>query len=53
MKTAIRSFILRSTFHNDIWGPLFGYSGSFDVESIKFDGQVPEDRVPARYEGRE
>jgi hypothetical protein len=32
---------------------LFGYSGSFDVANVKFDGQLPADLVPARYERRE
>jgi hypothetical protein len=48
-----QKFHIEVNVHNDIWGPLFGYSGSFDLESIKFDGQIPEDLVPTRYERRE
>jgi hypothetical protein len=48
-----QKFHIEVNVHNDIWGPLFGYSGSFDVESSKFDGQIPEDLVPTRYERRE
>ncbi len=40
--------------HNDTWGPLFGYRGSFDVEWIecKADG-VPSGMRPKREERRE
>ena len=38
---------------NNVWGPLFGYSGSFNVEWIKLDGEIPADLVPIRYEHRE
>jgi len=48
-----QKFHIEVNVHNDIWGPLFGYSGSFDVESSKLDGQIPEDLVPTRYERRE
>ncbi len=48
-----QKFHIDVNVRNEVWGPLFGYSGTFDVESIKFDGQIPEDLVPARYERRE
>jgi Domain of unknown function (DUF4166) len=48
-----QKFHIEVNVHNDVWGPLFGYSGSFDVESLKFNGQIPEDLAPTRYERRE
>jgi hypothetical protein len=40
--------------HNDLWGPLFGYRGSFTTEWASInDGHIPEDLVPVRYERRE
>lgn len=39
---------------NRIWGPLFGYRGSFDVEWRNLDGQtIPDHIMPARQERRE
>jgi len=40
--------------HNDLWGPLFGYSGSFIAEWVTIDdNDIPADLVPVRYERRE
>ena len=49
-----QKFHIEVKVHNDVWGPLFGYRGSFttDWAEIK-DGQIPADLVPARYERRE
>lgn len=47
-----QKFHIEVNVHNDLWGPLFGYSGSFDVAYVKFDGELPADLVPARYERR-
>ena len=40
--------------HNDVWGPLFGYTGSFSAEWVTInDGEIPADLIPVRYERRE
>jgi hypothetical protein len=40
--------------HNQTWGPLFGYRGSFDLEWRKVDaGTVPAHILPYRQERRE
>ena len=39
--------------HNEIFGPLFGYRGSFEVEWRATDGRVPRDVRPRRLERRE
>jgi hypothetical protein len=39
---------------NRVWGPLFGYRGSFDVEWLRVsDGAVPRHILPVRQERRE
>jgi hypothetical protein len=38
---------------NPVWGPLFGYRGSFDVEWSDGAGGVPERVLPRRVEKRE
>jgi hypothetical protein len=39
---------------NKVWGPLFGYRGSFSAEYITVEpGQVPPHILPARQESRE
>ena len=38
--------------HNSVWGPLFGYSGRFDVEWRKVN-EVPRHILPYRQEPRE
>jgi hypothetical protein len=48
-----QKFHIEVNVHNDVWGPLFGYSGSFQVEWIKFDGRLPADLEPVRYERKE
>lgn len=51
---ADQNFHIDVNVHNDVWGPLFGYTGSFTVDwaDIK-DGKIPADLEPARYERRE
>jgi len=47
-------FHIEVNVHNDVWGPLFGYTGSFTAEWVTVnDGVIPADLVPVRYERRE
>ena len=47
-------FHIEVNVHNDVWGPLFGYTGSFTAEWITLnDGKIPADLMPVRYERRE
>ena len=40
--------------HNSVWGPLFGYRGSFNVEWRKVTaGGVPSHILPQRQERRD
>ena len=49
-----QKFHIEVNVHNDVWGPLFGYTGSFTAEWVTIkDGEIPIDLLPARYEGRE
>ena len=49
-----QKFHIEVNVHNDIWGPLFGYTGSFAVEWVSLNGGgIPADLVPLRYERRE
>jgi hypothetical protein len=49
-----QKFHISVNVHNDVWGPLFGYTGSFTTEWVEIrDGRIPTDLVPARYERRE
>jgi hypothetical protein len=48
-----QKFHIEVNVHNDIWGPLFGYSGSFRADWIKLDGPITSDIAPVRYEPRE
>jgi Domain of unknown function (DUF4166) len=48
-----QKFHIEVNVHNDIWGPLFGYKGSFRADWIKHDGPIPSDIAPVRYEPRE
>ena len=49
-----QKFHIEVNVHNDVWGPLFGYTGSFTTEWAEIkDGQIPADLVPVRYEPRE
>ena len=38
---------------NDVWGPLFGYRGSFTVNWLQTGAEVPADILPRRQEHRE
>ena len=39
---------------NSVWGPLFGYRGSFDIEwRTVGGGEIPSDILPERCEPRE
>ena len=47
-------FHIEVNVHNHVWGPLFGYRGSFAAEWVSVnDGKIPADLVPVRYEKRE
>ena len=49
----IRRFRIEVDVRNRVWGPLFGYRGSFDVEWRTGDpGRVPERILPLRQEPR-
>jgi hypothetical protein len=51
---ADQKFHIEVNVHNDMWGPLFGYTGSFSAEWVALpDGRIPTDLVPVRYEKRE
>ncbi len=45
-------FNIEVNVHNRVWGKLFGYHGSFDVEWCE-TSEVPTDILPLRYELRE
>ena len=47
-------FHIEVNVSNHVWGPLFGYRGSFDIEWQPVDKQtIPEDILPRRCERRE
>jgi Domain of unknown function (DUF4166) len=47
-------FRIRVSVRNTLWGPLFGYSGSFDVEWRAVEGnEIPGHILPQRQERRE
>ncbi len=46
-------FRIEVVVQNKTWGPLFGYSGSFQVEWRPLNGPVPETLLPQRTERRE
>lgn len=49
-----QKFHIEVNVHNDIWGPLFGYTGSFTAEWVTInEGGIPANLVPVRYERRE
>ena len=50
---AIQKFRILVKVHNRTWGPLFGYSGSFDAEWVRDVGEVPKTLLPQRFERRE
>jgi hypothetical protein len=45
-------FRIEVNVQNRLWGPLFGYRGSFDVEWLKAS-PPPNDLLPKRVESRE
>jgi hypothetical protein len=49
---AARCFRILVNVHNSVWGPLFGYSGRFDVEWRNVN-EVPRHILPYRQEPRE
>lgn len=49
---ATGKFNIEVNVHNRVWGKLFGYRGSFDVEWCETN-EVPPDILPLRYEHRE
>ena len=49
----IGKFRIEVKVHNPTWGPLFGYSGSFDAEWIPNVTKVPGSLLPKRFERRE
>lgn len=49
-----QKFHIEVNVNNDVWGPLFGYSGWFTAEWVTIeDAGIPGDLVPVRYERRE
>jgi len=49
-----QKFCIEVNVHNHLWGPLFGYIGSFTAEWVTINsGEIPADLVPVRYERRE
>jgi len=47
-------FRIEVNVHNETWGPLFGYRGSFDVEWRRVTpGEIPSHILPIRQERRE
>lgn len=46
-------FHIEVDVRNEVWGPLFGYRGRFDVEIVRPNGNIPETMLPARCERRE
>jgi hypothetical protein len=49
----IGKFRIEVKVHNRTWGPLFGYSGSFDAEWIPNVEELPQSLLPKRFERRE
>ncbi len=49
-----QQFHIEVNVQNPVWGPLFGYRGSFQVEWVPVKrGQIPTDILPVRCERRE
>jgi len=49
-----QKFHIEVNVQNHVWGPLFGYIGSFTVNWVTIkNGEIPADLVPVRYERRE
>ena len=49
----IQKFRIQVKVQNRTWGPLFGYSGSFEAEWIRNVEEVPKALLPVRFERRE
>ncbi|MCI0351795.1 MAG: DUF4166 domain-containing protein [Acidobacteriales bacterium] len=50
----LQKFCIEVNVHNHVWGPLFGYHGTFDVEWNPVSGPtIPADVQPVRLESRE
>ena len=50
----IQRFRISVNVHNKVWGQLFGYHGSFDVEWLKVEpGALPDRIMPLRQERRD
>jgi hypothetical protein len=49
-----QNFHIEVSVRNSVWGPLFGYRGSFQTEWVTVKpGEVPTDILPVRCERRE
>jgi hypothetical protein len=49
-----KQFHIEVNVRNEMWGPLFGYSGSFTTEWVDTrDCEIPAELIPRRYERRE
>ena len=48
-----RRFHIEVRVQNEIWGPLFGYTGSFIMEWAEVNDEIPADLFPIRHERRE
>lgn len=49
-----QQFHIDVNVHNGVWGPLFGYTGAFEVEWLKVEpGVIPASLQPVRTEKRE
>jgi hypothetical protein len=48
-----QKFQIEVNVSNRVWGPLFGYRGSFTAEFVTLTGNVPSHVLPRRYEKRE
>jgi hypothetical protein len=49
-----KRFRIDVNVHNKLWGPLFGYQGSFEVEwTAMAENEIPPHAKPIREEKRE
>jgi hypothetical protein len=49
-----QKFCIEVNVHNKVWGPIFGYKGSFDVEWKQVgQDEIPKELMPSRFERRE
>ena len=49
----IQKFRIEVNVHNETWGPLFGYRGTFEAHWIRDTSEAPSALLPSRYERRE